>query len=151
MCKTSLFVYLVCLCLYSVGYLTFVPLIIQDVINVIQFHIHSCFYTQPHTLHCGAHSMWALYNSSLGICSFLYNNLCSWFKQYKLAVQHTQTHDVSYTSPGRDPVVSYVVTDDCIHNPKNISNWECVTEKSHYCMALLLQQFGLAFICNVEF
>ena len=77
-------------------------------------------------------------------CSFLYKNLCSWFKQYRLAVQHTQTHVVSYTSPGRDPVVSYVVTDDYIHNPKNINKWECVTEKSHYCMALLLQQFGLA-------
>ena len=101
--------------------------------------------------HCEVHSKWALYNRSLGICSFLYNNLCSWFKQYKLAVQHTATQVVLYTSPGRDPVASYVVTDDCIHNPKNISNWECVPEETHYCMVLLLQQFDLVFICNSEF
>ena len=100
---------------------------------------------------CEAHSKCAIYNCSLGICFLLYKNFSSWFKQYKLAVQHTLTQFVSYASPGRHPVGSYIVTDDCIHNPKNISNWECVPEETHYCMVLLLQQFDLVFICNSEF
>ena len=58
---------------------------------------------------------------------------------------------MSYASPGQDPIGSYTVTDDCTHNPENISNWECITEESHYCMMLLLEQFGLIFICNLEF
>ena len=148
-----LFVYLDCLCFVFILSRLFniVPLIIQDVINVIQFHIHSCFYTQPHTLHCEALSKFALYNCSLGICFLLYKNFSSWFKQYKLAVQYTLTQVSSFASPGRHPVGSYIVTDDCIHNPNNISNWECETEETHYSMVLLLQQFWKVIICNLEF
>jgi len=48
MFKTYLFV---CLSIFSVwcldyvSYITFVTPIIQDVINVTEFHIYSCFYT----------------------------------------------------------------------------------------------------------
>ena len=35
------------------------------------------------------------------------------------------------------------VKDVCIHNPETFSNWERITEESHYCMVLLLQQYGL--------
>jgi hypothetical protein len=94
---------------------------------------------------------WALYNCSLGICFFLYKNLSSWFKQYKLRVQYNLTQVVSYASPGWDSVGLFSVTDYCVHNPKIISNWECVTEEANYCMLWLLQQFGLIFIWNLEF
>ena len=30
--------------------------------------------------HCEEHSKWALYNTSLHICFFLYKNMISWFK-----------------------------------------------------------------------
>ena len=122
------------------------PLQYGGVITAILVHIHSSFYTQPHTLHCEAYSKWALYNCSLGICFLLYKNLSSGFKQYKFPVQYTPTQVASYVSRGQDPVGSYIVTDDCIHNPENINNWECVIEESHYSMVLLLHQFGVVLV-----
>jgi hypothetical protein len=88
--------------------------------------------------HCGALPNWALYNHSLGICFFLNENSSSWFQQYKLPVQYTLTQDASNSSTGGDPFESYIVTDVCIHNPENIKNWECITEKAHNCTVLLL-------------
>ena len=69
-----------------------------------------------------AHFKWALYNCSMGNSFFLYKNLSSWFKRYKLGVQYTLTQDAPYPSPGQDPVVSYIVTDVCIHNSENINS-----------------------------
>ena len=74
------------------------------------------------TSHCEAHSKWALYNCSLGICIFLYKNLSSWFKWYKWPVQYILREDASYPSPGQDTVGSYIDTDVCIHNPENINS-----------------------------
>ena len=61
----------------------------------------------------------------------------------------TLTGDVLYSSAGRDHIGTYIVKDVCIHNPENINNWESVTEESHYCMLLLLQQFGLYWLAFV--
>ena len=60
---------------------------------------------------------------------------------------------MSHVSAGQDHIGSYIVKDVCIHNQENINNWESVTEQSHYCMLLLLQQYGLVLviICNLEF
>jgi len=41
---------------------------------------------------------------------------------------------VSYASPGHDQVETYIIPDVCIHNPENINNWECLTEKAPYCL-----------------
>ena len=60
--------------------------------------------------HCEAHSMWAPYIRSLGICFFMYKNLSSWFKRYKLPVQCTLTQDALYASPRWDPYRSHIVT-----------------------------------------
>ena len=98
------------------------------------------------------HSKWALYNCSLGICFLLCKNFSSWFKQYKLPVQYTLTQVASYASTGRNPVGSYIVTDVCIHNPENINNRECITEKVRNSVVLLLQQYSLENVnmCNSE-
>ena len=60
---------------------------------------------------------------------------------------------MSHVSAGQDHIGSYIVKDVCIHNPENINNCESVTEESHYCVVLLLQQYGLVLvnICNLEF
>jgi hypothetical protein len=50
---------------------------------------------------------------------------------------------MSYVSAGRDHVGSCITKDVCIHNPENINIWDSITEEAHYCMVLLLQQFGL--------
>jgi len=42
----------------------------------------------------------------LGICFFLYKNLISWLKQYKLPEKYALTSDSSYASPEQDPVGS---------------------------------------------
>jgi hypothetical protein len=82
-------------CLDYVGYQTSVPPIMQDVI-----HATESVSTHSHTpCHCEAHSTFALYIHSLGICFFLYMNLSSWFKQYKLPVQCTMTQDALYAAP----------------------------------------------------
>ena len=103
--------------------------------------------------HSEAHYKLTLYNSSLSICFFFYNNLRSWFKQYKLPVQCTLTQDMWYTSPQWDPVGSCIVTDVYMHSPANINNWECTREKARYCMLLLLQQYWLELVnmCNSGF
>jgi hypothetical protein len=103
--------------------------------------------------HCEAQYMWALYIPSSSICFSLYKNFSSWFKQYKLPVHYSLTQDAPYTSPRTDPVEPYIVTDVCIHNPENINNWDCITEKAHYCMVLLLQLYWLELVntCNWEF
>jgi len=72
--------------------------------------------------YCEALSNWALYNRSLGIGFFLYNNLTSWFKQYKMPVQYTLKQEELYASLGQVPVEPYIVPDVCIHNPENINN-----------------------------
>ena len=72
--------------------------------------------------HCETRFNWALYNRSLGICFSLHKNLISWFKRYKLPVQCTPTQEMSYASPGQDPVERYIIPDVCIHNPENINN-----------------------------
>ena len=56
---------------------------------------------------------------------------------------------MSYGSAGQDHIGSYIVKDVCIHNPENINNWESVTEESHYCVMLLLQQYGLYWLSFV--
>jgi len=58
----------------------------------------------------------------MGICFSLYKKLISWFKQYELPVQYAMTQEVSYTSPGRDPVETYIIPDVCTHNPENKNN-----------------------------
>ena len=60
---------------------------------------------------------------------------------------------MSYASAGQDHIGSYIVKDVCIHNPENINNLEHVTKEAHYCVVLLLQQYGLVLvkICNLEF
>jgi hypothetical protein len=72
--------------------------------------------------HCEAYSKYALYNHSLSICFFLYKNLSSWFKGYKLAVRYDLTQDASEASHRRDPVELHIVTDVHIHNPENTNN-----------------------------
>jgi hypothetical protein len=72
--------------------------------------------------HGEGHFNLALYNRPLGICFSLYKNLISWFKRYKLPVQCTLTKEVSYTSPGQDPLETYIIPDVYIHNPDNIHN-----------------------------
>jgi hypothetical protein len=59
---------------------------------------------------------------------------------------------MSYASAGQDHIGSYIVKDVCVHNPKNVNNWEGITEESHYCV-VLLEQYGLVlvYICNLEF
>jgi len=47
---------------------------------------------------------------------------------------------------GRDPAGSHIVVDVCLHNPENINNYELVPEEAHYCLVLLLQQFGLKLV-----
>ena len=45
----------------------------------------------------------------------------------------------------------YTVTDVCIHNPENIKNWECKTEKAHYYMGFLSHQYWLNFLkCIIQ-
>jgi hypothetical protein len=58
-----------------------------------------------------------------------------------MAVRYSLIKDASYASHGRDPGGSYFVADVCMHNPENINNSECITEKAGYCIVLLLQQY----------
>ena len=70
--------------------------------------------------------------------------------KYNSSTQYTITWDMSYVSAGQDHIGSYIVKNVCLHNPENINNWE---QDAHYCMLLLLQQYGLVLvnICNLEF
>ena len=60
---------------------------------------------------------------------------------------------MSYASAGQDHIGSYIVKDVCMYYPKNMYNWEGITEESHYCMVVLIQQYRLVpvNICNLEF
>jgi hypothetical protein len=53
-----------------------------------------------------------------------------------------------YTSAGRDAVGPHTVT-LCIHNPENTNDGERVTKDAHYCMVVLLQQYGLCWLTFV--
>ena len=112
MYKTSLFVYLFVFFvrLDYVGYQILFCLSYRTSF-MLQNFIFIAVSTHSHiTCHCEAHSAWALYIHSLGICFFLYKNLISLFKLYKLPVQCTLTQDALYTSPGWSPYRSYIVT-----------------------------------------
>jgi hypothetical protein len=67
--------------------------------------------------------------------------------------QYTLTRDTSYASARRDPVGSYVVTDVCMQTQKMKNNCESDPEEAHYCMVLLLQQYGRELVdtYNLEF
>ena len=73
----------------------------------------------------------------LGANSYMYRHQRSVYTLYTL------TRDTSHASAWRDPFGPYIVTDVCVHNPENINNCEGVTEEAHYCLVLLLQQYGL--------
>jgi len=38
------------------------------------------------------------------------------------------------------------VADVCIHNPDNINSCQLVPEEAHYCVVVLLQQYGLVLV-----
>jgi hypothetical protein len=63
--------------------------------------------------------------------------------EYTNSTLYTQTWDVTHASAGRDHVGSWIIKDVCIHNPEHVNIWDSITEEAHYCMVLLLQQFGL--------
>ena len=69
--------------------------------------------------------------------------------KYNSSTLYTVTWDMSYVSSGQDHIGSCIVKDVCLHNPENINNCESVTEESHYCMLLLLQQYGLYWLSFV--
>ena len=66
---------------------------------------------------------------SIHVCMYVNDTICQ---------NNIPWQAVLYTSPGQDPIEPYIVTDVRIHNPENINNWECITEKAHNCMVLLL-------------
>jgi hypothetical protein len=47
---------------------------------------------------------------------------------------------------GQDHIGSYIVKDICIHNPETRNSWEGVTQEACYCMAVVLQQYGLYWV-----
>ena len=68
---------------------------------------------------------------------------------YNSSTLYTVTWDMSYASAGQGHIECYIVKDVCIHNLENINNLESVTEQSHYCILLLLQQYGLYWLAFV--
>ena len=68
---------------------------------------------------------------------------------YDSSTLYILTLDMLHASAGQDHIGSYIVKNVCIHNPETSSNWERVTEESHYCMVLLLQQYGLYWLAFV--
>jgi len=74
-------------------------------------------------------------------------------KKYNNSTLYTLTRDMSYASAGQNHIGSNIVKHACILKPENKNNWVRIIEEPHYCMLLLLQQYGLVLvnICNLEF
>ena len=48
--------------------------------------------------------------------------------------------------------LDHILAHVCLHNSENINNCKYITTEAHYCVVLLLKQYGLVLnICNLEF
>jgi hypothetical protein len=59
---------------------------------------------------------------------------------------------MSFAAARQDASGSYTVTVVCMHNSENINICKLVPKEAHYCMVLLLQQYGLVIVnlCSLE-